>query len=62
MHLCGRASPRMLARAAAGWFGATDVAAMAVAAMAVTAGYFPVGISVRVGGLGGRGFSATSTT
>eukprot|EP00959_Pyramimonas_sp_CCMP1952_P181500 3794768-Pyramimonas_sp.AAC.1 len=47
---CGRGSPRMLAREAAGWFGATDAAAVAL-----TAGNCQAGGSVRVGELGGRG-------
>ncbi len=49
--------PRMLARAAASWSGATDANAVAL-----TARHIPAGTSVRVGGLGGRGIMATSTT
>eukprot|EP00959_Pyramimonas_sp_CCMP1952_P342171 7168506-Pyramimonas_sp.AAC.1 len=47
----------MLARAAAGWFGATDANAAAL-----TVGLIPAGTSVRVGDLGGRGIMAPSTT
>eukprot|EP00959_Pyramimonas_sp_CCMP1952_P314899 6591458-Pyramimonas_sp.AAC.1 len=57
VHLCGCASPRMLARAAASEFGATDAKSVAL-----TARHIPTGTSVRVGDLGGRGLMATSTT
>eukprot|EP00959_Pyramimonas_sp_CCMP1952_P205286 4293018-Pyramimonas_sp.AAC.1 len=48
-HRRGRASARMLALAVASYFGATDAAAVAL-----TAGRFPAGTSVRVSDLGGR--------
>eukprot|EP00959_Pyramimonas_sp_CCMP1952_P055360 1157418-Pyramimonas_sp.AAC.1 len=46
----------MLARAAAREFGAADAAAVAL-----TAGHFPAGSSMRVGDLGGRDVMATLT-
>eukprot|EP00959_Pyramimonas_sp_CCMP1952_P374464 7842174-Pyramimonas_sp.AAC.1 len=57
VHLCGRASPRMLVRAAASWFGASDANAVAVASRRI-----PAGTSVRVVDLDGRGIMATPTT
>eukprot|EP00959_Pyramimonas_sp_CCMP1952_P139281 2915068-Pyramimonas_sp.AAC.1 len=49
VHVSGRASPRMLARAAARYSGVTDAAAVAQ-----TAGHFPPGTSLRLGDLGKR--------
>eukprot|EP00959_Pyramimonas_sp_CCMP1952_P419492 8786712-Pyramimonas_sp.AAC.1 len=56
VHPCGRANPRMLARATVSYLGAADAAAAAL-----TAGPFPAGTLVRVGDLGGRGIMATPT-
>eukprot|EP00959_Pyramimonas_sp_CCMP1952_P242018 5059130-Pyramimonas_sp.AAC.1 len=53
VRVCGRPSPRMLARAAADQFGATDAASAAL-----TGGYFPTAASVRISDLGGRGIMA----
>eukprot|EP00959_Pyramimonas_sp_CCMP1952_P190630 3987090-Pyramimonas_sp.AAC.1 len=47
----------MLSRTPASQFGATDAVAVAL-----TAGHSPVGSSMRVADLGGRGIMATPTT
>eukprot|EP00959_Pyramimonas_sp_CCMP1952_P290395 6073910-Pyramimonas_sp.AAC.1 len=57
VHICGRASPRMLARAAASYPGAADAAPVAL-----TAGHIPVGTPLRVDDVGGGGIMTTSTT